>query len=202
MPNTLKNNTWRKPRCWRSLVSSHVTSLWDHTFNTVRWHRAGCDDCFLLGLPKMDPVNSVLSVLPTCFVVNVSGLRQILKKSSISSFHGLSGVTNTVCRVSRPSRPPAMSLAFNRDVKLNEHPRWNTKLLPLARYEKVAQHLWFNQFSSRVPWVARMCNNLLQEFWQYWNLVLLLSFQMTLIQSLSVTLLPPALRNLHQSFGL
>ena len=79
-----ENNTWRKSWCWRSLVNSHVSALWDHSLDTVCWHSAVSDDrrrfrlpkrhAFLLCPPKMKVANSILSVLPTCFAVNVSGL--------------------------------------------------------------------------------------------------------------------------------
>ena len=89
-----------------SLVNSHFTSMWDHTFNTVRWHRAVCDACmrfglpkryaFLVGLPKIDPVNSV--------VKRASNLGFVRSPFFLVRFQlprGLGGVKNTVCQVFR-----------------------------------------------------------------------------------------------------
>ena len=50
---------------------------------TVLFVMIACDfvlpkrNAFLLCSPKMDPVNSVLRVLPSCFVVKFSGFRKI-----------------------------------------------------------------------------------------------------------------------------
>ena len=116
--------------------------LGDHTFNAVKWHRAVGDDCvrfrlpkrnaFVLCSPMMEPMNSVLKVLPSCFVLNFYGSRKI---TTILFFFfdtpWFSDVKNTVYLVSRPSRPPAMSPAHNMDFWLNEHPRWNTNSFQL-----------------------------------------------------------------------
>ena len=73
--------------------------------------------------------------------------RQYYYSSSVH--HGFHGVKNTVCLVSRPSRPPAMCPAFNLDVF-----EWTSsmecKLLPIVRYGGVAQHLLWNLFPSCV----------------------------------------------------
>ena len=37
-----------------------------------------CQNAFLLGPPKVVPVNGVLSVFPPCFVVNFSGSLQVI----------------------------------------------------------------------------------------------------------------------------
>ena len=47
---------------------------------------------FFLGLPKIDPVNSVFRALPACFAVNFSGLRHITIKILLQLHLTLRGV--------------------------------------------------------------------------------------------------------------
>ena len=158
--------------------------------------------CLFLCPPKMNRRSSVLRVLRSCFAVNFSGSRKNKKTIWLFFFNTpwSNGVKNTVCLVSRLSRPPAMSPASNMDVKLNEHPRWNTNSYQLWGF-RTWPSIPGEIISPVCPWMARRCNNVLQKFWQYWNLVLLLHIQMKLGQSLSVKLLPPSLWNLIMSFG-
>ena len=86
---------------------------------------------FLLCPPKVDPVNDVRRVFLHCFVMNLSGLRQVITIFFFISPRGFHGVKNTVCLVSRPARPPAMSTAPNRDLRSNEQPLWNTNSFQL-----------------------------------------------------------------------
>ena len=111
-------------------------------------------------------------------------------------------VKNTVCR---PSRffPPVMSPASKIDFKLNEHPRRTKKkkirLKGIATWPINSGSI---KFPPVCPWKARIYNKVLQEFWQYWNGVLLLPFQIWLIQSLSEEVSPPCFRNASFSFRL
>ena len=132
------------------MVDSHFSASRDHSFNTVKWHRAVCYNCmrlrlqkryvFFLCSPKMDPINSVLSLLPSCFEVNFSGFRKI---TTILFFFFLDTPWVSKVRIHD-------LLAFKVDGKLNGTSSMEYKLLPIGRYERVAQHLWWNHFSSCV----------------------------------------------------
>ena len=187
----------------------HSITLREHTFNTLRWHYAICNNCmrfvlskwcaFLLSLLTMDRSSSVLRVLPSCYVVNLSWIRQIIIEFFFDFiFNECSGVKSTVCLTSHPSYPPVMSPTFNMEVKLNENLRWNTNIFPNMMRTRFS--ISASIMSPTVsPWMIRMWSNLLQKLWNYWNLDLILPFQMKLIQTLSVKLLPPSLQNLNLS---
>ena len=118
--------------------------------------------------------------------------------SSVSSLHGSNGVKNTVCRL-------VFFLFQHRWVPrpgfvLNEYPRWNGN--PFHSNGIATWPINSDAITSPpvCPWNARIYNRSSQEFLQYWNRVLLLPFQIWMIQSKSEKVSPPSFRNVHRSF--
>ena len=105
---------------------------------------------FLLGLPKMDPTKSVLGVLPTCFVVNSYGLRQITMKI-ILQFHLSVGVRTVLSCGFTTFSPSCDEFRIQKGCQTERTSPMEYELLPTGRYENILI-------------LARMHHNLLQEF--------------------------------------
>ena len=95
-----------------------------------------------------------------------------------------------------------MSPSSKIDFELNEHPRWNKNCFHLKRLATWHINSGSIKFPPVCPWIARMYNKVPQEFWQYWNRVFMLPFQIWLIQSLSVKVPPLCFMNVNFSFWL
>ena len=145
------NNTWSRSWCWRPLVNRHFTAWWDHSFNTVKWHCAVCDGCmrfrlpknsmpFSCALPKVNPINSVLRVLPSCFVLNFCGFRKSRQYFLLLLRYTMDPMVWTTFSSSCDEPSIQCGCEIERTSSM-EH-----ELLPIVRYGDVAQHLWWNHF--------------------------------------------------------
>ena len=144
--------------------------------------------------PRRIQLSAFLRMLPPCFAVNFSGFRVIVTRCSflfdtpwVENF-----VQNTVCLVSRPSRPATRWVL---------HSIWMSNCMNILDGIQTPSNwdVWKRDPESLVQSFLLLCvlewiectNNLLHEKSENtWNLVLLLRFQMKLIRSLSMKLLP------------
>ena len=123
-------------------------------------------------------------------------------------WHGKHTVTQSVSTKndnwSRPacldSRPSHQSIWMS---DWTNNPRWNTNSFQLGGMRTWPSISGWIISPPVCPWMGSNVSKLWQESWQYWNLVLLLPFQMKLIQSISVSGIASSitLRNLNLSFG-
>ena len=165
--------------------------------------RAVCDDwmqfvpkryAFFLCSPERGRINSVLRLLLSCFVVNLSGFHTLLllRYTMVQWCEEYCGVWFLVLlRWVQPS-------IWTSD--------WMNILCGIQTVTncEVWRRGWLSISGSKIsPPVSSSGSNVqVARFWKCWNIVLLLPFQMNLIQSLPLKLLPPSRWNLNLSFGI
>ena len=210
IPGTFETYSWSWPWCGESLILSRLTFLSYYSFDTTRRHCLVSNDGMRFCLPKcktfflcrgqMNPIHGVLSAFPLGLVVYLSRFRHVTLEiffNLVSS--GVQGVKKTVFRPSRLSFPLAIG-PRSQDWQQVEHLRWNKNCFQLKSMATWPINSGSTKSRAACPWIARIHNKVLQEFWQFWNRVLLLPFQIWLIHSLSVKVSLRCLMKVNFSF--